>query len=68
MRGLHCHSIDDSRGGSGRKRVADFLSCYCVLAAGHADPSAGLDPDVGAGHLAERRPLAKQVPRSEQMM
>ena len=35
---LHCHSIDDSRGGSGRRRAADVLhpdSCHHPTDAGH---------------------------------
>lgn len=67
--GLHCHSIDDNRGGSGRRYAADFRRCYCVLAAGPVDHAVGLGPDVDAGrprdvgHLAERRPWATQVRR-----
>jgi hypothetical protein len=52
---LHCHSIDDSRGGSGRRRVADFLhSDCCDFAAGHAGPAVESGPALDAGHLAEQ--------------
>lgn len=55
---LHCHSIDDSRGGSGRRRVADCLYSDC---GDHVDPIVGLSgPAVDAGHPADAGHLAEQ--------
>ena len=48
---LHGHSIDDSRGGSGRRSVADFLySDSCD----HVDPVVVSGPGLDAGHLVEQ--------------
>ena len=59
--GLHCHSIDDSRGGSGRRRVADFLhSTCCDFAAGHVDPAVESGPALDAGHPPDAGHLAEQ--------
>jgi len=52
MRGLRCHSIDDSHGGSGHRPVAD---CDCLDYFGRA-LAAGHPPGV---HLAGRWPVAK---------